>query len=82
MVLHAHCGGDASVLLCRVCVDIVPDLCITTCDLIGSSGSMLGVHARCVPLEQHHPLSDLKTWQYKSPILTLQDPVQKLRPGP
>ena len=52
MVLHDHCGGDASVRLCRVCVcvDIVPDLCITTCDLVGSSGSMLGVSHWSHPL--------------------------------
>ena len=50
MVLHDHCGGDASILLCRVCVDIVPDLCITTCDLVGSSGSMLGVSHWSHPL--------------------------------
>ena len=53
MVLHDHCGGDASVLLCRLCVDIVPDLCITTCDLIGSSGSMLGVSHWSHPLLAH-----------------------------
>ena len=104
MVLHDHCGGDASVLLCRVCVcfDIVPDLCITTCDLVGSSGSMLGVShwshplmfgarvqllsSLCAKMKYFtgipflHPIS--KTWQYKSQIRSLKDPVQKIRPGP
>ena len=49
---------------------------------MNSPVTLLPDYAWCVPLEQHHPLSDLKTWQYKSQIRSLQDPVQKLRPGP